>query len=305
MSRGDGPPSRGPKLPHTFRSLDLLRRLNIAAVGLSLAAATATIFSRMIGTPNEYGTVAIVTGFPTLVLGLLWAKVLRSRKTVGKSKFRQGWILSIPLAALNAAFACGFLLACESGSDPVMRFFLGMFAGATFGALFWVPALLATFLFFGLPVSWSQDLAAKGLAGEERGERVMGIASTLLGIGAFAIFALWGEISSHPRHSMLDMMGNIFLMLAPVLAVATGASATVFAQARERRRRHFVSEVESGHVEGFRVEQVPEGKVLVRVSALGGSAYRVANFEEEVYALDEEGAAREEKRAIALPRRDG
>ena len=55
---------------------------------------------------------------------------------------------------------------------------------------------------------------------------------------------------------------------------------------------------------GFRVEEVPEGKVLVRVSTLGqGGAYRVADFEEEVFALDQEGAATKEKTAMALPRR--
>lgn len=276
----------------------------MAAMGLSLAAATAAMFAKILGSPNAYGAAAITTGLPTLLFGILWAKILRSKKTVGTSKLRWGWVMSVPLAALNAAFACGFMLASETGSDTVGKFFLGMIAGATFGVFFWLPALVATLAFFGLPVSWSQDLADKGLAGEERGERVMGVASTLLALCAIAGHTWWGKAASFPGNATLDAMGNAFLWLAPLLAIASGATAAVLANAREKRRRLFVNQVESGHVTGFRIEQVPEGKVLVRVSSVG-SAYRVANFEEEVYALDEEGGAREEKRGRMAARRDG
>lgn len=305
MSSGDGPQSRGPKLPQAFRSLVLLRRLNIAAMGLSLAAATASMFSKILGSGSEYGVVALSTGVPTLLLGVLWAILLRSKKTVGTTKLRWGWLLSVPLAALNGAFACGFLFSSEGGSDPISKFFFGALAGATFGVFFWLPALLVTIAFFGLPVSWSQSLAAKGLAGEERGERVLGLASTFLAVFALAGNSWWGRIAENPRHETLDALGNAFLWIVPFLALAAGISATVFSHARERRRRHFVDDVSAGKVHGFRVEEVPEGKVLVRVSTLGqgGGAYRVADFEEEVFALDQEGAATEEKHAMAVPRR--
>ena len=50
-------------------------------------------------------------------------------------------------------------------------------------------------------------------------------------------------------------------------------------------------EVEKGAVAGYRVDAAPEGKVLVRVKSMG-EGYRVANFEEEIYTLDEAGEAR-------------
>ena len=65
-------------------------------------------------------------------------------------------------------------------------------------------------------------------------------------------------------------------------------------------RRAFVSDVEAGRVEGYRVKDVPEGRVLVRV-VHQGEGYRVANFTEEIYLLDEEGRATE-ARALELPR---
>ncbi|MBS2014588.1 MAG: hypothetical protein JST00_17000 [Deltaproteobacteria bacterium] len=292
-------------LPKAFRSLVVLRNLNIAAMGLSLAAATATAFSRILGSPNEFGMVALATGMPTLLLGLLWAALLRSRKTIGKSKVRWGWVLSIPLAALNGAFACGLLFAGEGSSDAVAKFFVGALAGGTIGMFFWLPALVLTLAFFGLPVSWSQTLATKGLAGEEKGERVLGITSTVLATFALLAHSYWEKSSLDPRNATIEMLGHAFSWGAPILALLAGSLAMVLALARERRRRTFVTEVEAGKVEGFRIEEAPEGKVLMRVSTLGaqGGAYRVADFEEEVFALDEQGAAREERRGMAMPRR--
>ena len=304
MGRADAPLSRGQKLPKAFRSLALMRRLNIGAMGLSLAAATAVAFSSTLGSPNSYGAVALATGLPTLLFGILWAFLLRSPKTVGSSKLRWGWLASLPLAAANGGVACGLLLASDShGTDIVSKFAIGVLAGATVGAFFWFPALLATLAFFGLPVSRSQRLAQQGLAGEARGERVIGLASAILGALALAARAKWGRAADYPSDQLLDAMGNVFVWATPILAIIAGAIATGFARARELRRRHFVSDVESGSVAGFRVEVVPEGKVLLRVTSVG-TAYRVANFEEELFALDAQGEAREPPRAMATPRRD-
>lgn len=146
--------------------------------------------------------------------------------------------------------------------------------------------MLATLAFFGVPVSRAQRLAEQSLAGEERGERVIGIASVVLGALTLAARIKWGQTSANPG-SALEMMGIVFLWATPILAVITGVLATAFARARELRRRSFVSDVESGSVAGFRVDVVPEGKVLLRVTSVG-TACRVANFEEEVFALDEQ-----------------
>lgn len=295
------PPSRRPRLPEAFRSLAWLRRFNVAAMGLSLAAATGSAFAAMLGRSGSYGTIALATGVPTLVCGIAWALLLRMRKTVGPSKVRLGWLASLPLAALNGALACGLLFAADAreSSDLLSKLVVGLFAGATFGAFFWIPGLLATLAFFGGPLLWSQRLAARGLAGEERGERVIGIASVVLGI-----LAIVGYAGQHPStvagsHPTLEAAGSVFLAVAPVLAVVAGALSTGLAHARERRRRAFVADVERGEVKGYRIEDAPEGKVLLRVSTVG-TLYRVANFEEEVLALDEHGEAREPARAMTL-----
>lgn len=295
------PPSRRPRLPDAFRSLAWLRRFNVAAMGLSLAAATGTTFAAMLGKPNTFGAVALATGLPTLLCGIAWALLLRMRKTVGPSKVRWGWLASMPLAAVNGALACGLLFVTDGREhgDLLSKLFVGLFAGATFGALFWLPGLLATLAFFGGPLLWSQRLAARGLAGEERGERVIGVASMVL--GALAIVGYLGQRSSAGAgsHPTLEAAGSAFLAVTPVLAIVAGALATGLAHARERRRRAFVADVERGEVKGYRIDDAPEGKVLLRVSTVG-TLYRVANFEEEVLALDEQGEAREPARAIAL-----
>ena len=53
---------------------------------------------------------------------------------------------------------------------------------------------------------------------------------------------------------------------------------------------------------GFRVDATPEGKALVRVSSFG-QGYRVADFSEEVFLLDESGEATESRLAATLPER--
>jgi hypothetical protein len=48
--------------------------------------------------------------------------------------------------------------------------------------------------------------------------------------------------------------------------------------------------VEAGGGQGLRVEPTPQGKVLVRVTS-HGEGYRVADFHEEIYSLDQDGRA--------------
>jgi hypothetical protein len=268
-------------IPAPFRSLRALRVLNVAAVGLSLAAvvaATLTIVMR------ATGFMAAITGIPTLVLGLVWAAVLRSPRTVGSSTFRWGWAASVPLAILNAALACGLMVGFEGShsADHLERFLWGGFMGATVGALVWVPALAGTLLCFGAPIAWAQKLAHKGLAGEERGEWVVGLVCTAmstLGILAATLNPASGAEKAQALILALSLGGML-----------TGGSAAGLAGAREARRRRFVAEAEDGKVAGYRVDETDEGKVLVRVVAQG-KGYRVADFEEEVFELDAAGEA--------------
>jgi len=260
-----------------FRSRRALDALTVAAVGASLAAATAAVFRLVFsGAGNN---IVLITAVPTLVLGTVWAVLLRWRATLSKSKVRVGWVLSVPLAALNGGIAGGLFLASERGGELLLRFFGGMVAGITFGALFWIPGLILTLLVFGLPIARAQRLAAQGLAGQERGDGFVGSASAVI-----ALLALASSFIPLAR----DAGGGMLRALA-AFAVALGASTLGTSLWRERLRRAFVAEVEAGRVEHFRVDASAEGKVLVRV-VTQGEGYRVADYAEEVAALDGEGA---------------
>lgn len=280
-------------IPAAFAAPKVLRRLNIAAVGLALAASTASIFGAF---AHDFS--GLVTGLPTLFVGMLWAWVLRLPNTVGSSKVRWGWVASIPFAALNAGLAAGALLTSEGGKDLVSSMLGGMILGVTFGVVFWFPALLLTLAAFGLPIAWAQRLAVKGLAGEERGERVIG--SVCLALSFCALLVSFGQIASpaslEGHRLALVSAGVVFMRVAAVLGMLTGGAATALALVREGRRRTFVADAESGKIPGYRVDPTPEGKALVRVSSQG-HGYRVADFTEEVVLLDEEGEATESRLA--------
>jgi hypothetical protein len=194
---------------------------------------------------------------------------------------RWGWLASIPLAIANAATACGILVMSDTGRPSIESFLKGTVFGATVGAIIWVPALVATLVAFGLPIAWAQKRAERGLAGEERGELVIGLVSAVIAIVSLVML------------SRLNGTNDGFLDISAFAAVGlvAGALASAFAARRESMRRKFVREVEAGSVEGFRVDETVDGKVLVRVTSMG-SGYRVANFEEHLAELDFEGEAR-------------
>lgn len=270
----------------------------MAAVGAALAAATAATFSFV--DPSFSG---IVTGIPTFLLGLVWAWALGFPQTVGKSKLRWGWVLSVPLAAANGALAAGLLLAMGSSQDVFdpRGFLFGAALGATFGVFVWVPALAATLVAFGLPIAYAQNQAQKGLAGAERGEKIVGAVCAALAVAALS--ATLRDPVEHPgidhlvnKRETLVAAGVVLTRAMAALAVVAGGLAAGLASRREALRRTFVAEVEQGKVPGFRVDATSEGKALVRVSSLG-QGYRVSDFAEELYLLDEEGAATESRTA--------
>lgn len=268
--------------PSVFRSPKVLARLNIASVGASLAAATAAVFRVLLSADGPM--IVFVTGFPTLLLGMLWARVLRSPTTLGSTSFRRGWLLSLPLAIANSSLAGGLLMLLgEHSPNHIERFVTGVMLGATFGAVFWVPGLLLTLAFFGLPIASAQSLAQKGLAGEERGERIVGLASATM-----AALAMLGSLLSANPWRGNDPLGAWGVRATALVGAATGLLAAWHAWRREVDRRAFVREVEAGKVPQFRVDDSPEGKVLVRV-LVQGQGYRVVDYVEEVAALDREG----------------
>lgn len=263
--------------PSLFRSRRFLERLADLAIGFSLAAITAVVFAGMFGWNRE--PMGIITGAPTLVFGTMWALLLRWRRTVFKSRVRVGWLASIPLAMSNAAVAAGLMLSMlDRGSKPVVNFFMGMLAGATLGVMFWGPALLATLLFFGLPIARGQRLAQKGLAGQERGDGIVGLTSAVI-----AAVALVVSVRAGSRVS-----AAWFTHALAAVGMTLGALTMLTAWVRDRQRRAFVAKVEAGEVPRFRIEPSAEGKVLVRIVSQG-EGYRVADFAEEVARIDETG----------------
>lgn len=288
-------------LPSPFRSLRSLRTLNIAGVGLSLAAITSLVLG---GITNEHDSLwlsAFVTGLPTLAVGVLWARLLRWKRTVGKSTLRVGWLLSIPLAMLNASLAAAVLLSQQSGQSRATNFLFGLLIGASYGAIIWIPALMLTLLLFGLPIAWSQRQAERGLSGEERGEGIVGLTVSVLSLGAVVtlLAIVWHHLNAatgvqHPptEHawSFLVPLGQLLTGGYAVGGLLAGVLACGLALSRERQRRQIVREAEAGRITGLRVDDTAEGKVLVRVSAQSED-YRVGDLEEELVALDLEGKA--------------
>jgi hypothetical protein len=268
-------------IPAPFRSLRALRVLNVAAVGLALAAVVAAVFG-----PTA-PVAPIATGLPTLVFGTLWALLLRWPRTVKNTSFRVGWAASVPLAALNGGVACALMMLTKHPDS--FKPLVGLVLGATFGALIWLPALVFTLCFFGLPIASAQRLAARGLAGEERGERVVGLACAAMSTLALAGASI--EPWDH-RHRFLPLIYGL-----AILGLLTGGAAALLANAREARRRRFVARAEAGEVRGYRVDPTDEGKVLVRVVSQG-EGYRVADFEQEVFDLGAEGEATRPRMAV-------
>jgi len=281
--------SDGRRETASFRSLGTLRVLNVIAVGFSLAGTTGAILGRLF----SKGEVGVACALSTLVFGLAWAALLRNRKTVGATKLRWGWVASVPLAAANAGTALG-MLGVTSTSNAVEGFLRGAALGGTIGAIVWVPALVATLVCFGYPISWAQKRAQQGLAGEERGELVVGILSgtvALLGLALTTVLLLSPFEPSY-EGAVRDPLGP-WLVIAALgfVGAASGFLAATFAKRRELVRRLFVRKVEEGAVTGYRIAESAEGKVLMRVTSMG-QGYRVANFEEPLCDLDEAGEAR-------------
>ena len=91
---------------------------------------------------------AVIVGCRHCWSASIWAATLRKRETIGSTNIPLGWALSVPLAALNGALACGLLMSMET---PQFGSFVGgMLLGATFGIMLWAPGLVLVLLLFGI-----------------------------------------------------------------------------------------------------------------------------------------------------------
>lgn len=271
-----------PELPRRFQSLKALRNLNIAAVGFSLASLVQGL-PVWLESARKLWMAPYIFGLPTLLCGVLWAILMRSPKTFAGTKTRRGWVYSIPLAMMNAGLSCGLMMTLD-GFDyhgfTIERLLGGFVLGATLGGFIWLPTLLVVLLVFGIPIAKSQKLAERGLSGQERGERILGIVTSIL--GTFGLLMSTNASTAAPAKDAAQTIGLLLAWLVPIVAMMTGGLASIQAQLRTKRRHEFVENVEAGKVEGFRIDDTPEGRVLMRVTSMG-QGYRVANFEEPVY----------------------
>jgi hypothetical protein len=194
----------------------------------------------------------------------------------------------------NAALTLSALIALTTPFDLGKGVFAA-FLGATLGAIVWIPALIATLVCFGVPIARAQRLAKKGLAGEERGEWIVGLVCVVISLVGLVISYVWA-----PKLGIGDRGGTGIEAprLMALLGLVAGMASTTLARAREARRRVFVAGAEAGNIAGYRIDATDEGKVLVRVVSQG-KGYRVADFEEEVFELDAEGEATRPKREAA------
>lgn len=272
-------------LPAAFRARKLLATISILAVGLALGASVAAVLGRVFSS----AAVGALCGASSTLIGAGWAALLRSKRRVTRWKIRLGWVVSPLFAIGNSALAAGLLISSDKGPSG---FVFGAFAGATFGVFIWLPALIVTLVCFGFPIAAAQREAAKGLAGEERGDLWIGAICAVIALLALAVNLDVGAPKGTHHASSLALS---------IAAIALGGATALVARGRQARRRDFVARVEAGSVEGFRVDPTPEGKVLLRVSSLA-EGYRVADYEQALFELDAAGEAKRPKRAaLELP----
>ena len=88
--------------------------------------------------------------------------------------------------------------------------------------------------------------------------------------------------------SILHGLGIPVALALAALGAALGLAAFASATLRAQRRKRFVRAVSEQRVPGFRIDEAPEGRVLVR-EPHGGTDYRVTDLEEELVAIDEAG----------------
>lgn len=161
------------------------------------------------------------------------------------------------------------------------------------GWVLWGSILLLMLVCFGVPIALAQRLAQSGRRGEERGELVIALVCTLVGVAS-----LLGVSLAHAGNPMTSSRaGNCLVAVSGVIA---GGLVILFLLARERGRNAFVKRAEAGEIAEFRVVPSPEGRVLVRVWCRG-EGYRVADFTEEVFLLDEQGHATQARALESAP----
>ncbi len=270
-------------IPAVFRRIGVIGMLNVPAISFVLSAGIGTAFSDTHFGLGHRTWFADACALVTLAMGPLWAIAMRVFPIAFQKKAWRGWLVCLGLAMANAGVAGAVYLSVENSrpgeglASIFMIALIGSVYATTLGVALWGPALLITTLLVGLPTAWAKRLARRGLAGEERGEWILGI-----------LFAALALVVGLVNNSVRGAHHPAFNVLA-ILAFLSGAIAAFLAIARELTRRHFVRQAEEGIMPGYRVTPSREGKVLVRVAS-HGTAYRATEHQEAICAVDAEGA---------------
>jgi hypothetical protein len=178
----------------------------------------------------------------------------------------------------NAALTTGAAFA----SSP-SNFVVGAVIGASFGVIIWGPALILALLFLGLPMGVASAMANNGLAGEDRGHTIVGLACASLGL--FTLLPMGDPPVTLTAAAWTEAWTQ---EVVGVLACLVGGAVVAAASARGARRRAFLRDVESGRRCDYRVATTLDGRRLARVR-VAGAGYRVVDAEEPICELDEAG----------------
>ncbi len=261
---------------------------------LALACTAAAGATAAFGYPIGSGATGLVAGAPTLFTAGCWVGLVRLNPRFGEeSGPRVRWMAALPLAAANGAMGGGLFCLLYGGLGHLPSTFVsGAILGATVGIIYWGPALLATLLVLGGPLRFAQRKASQGLSGEDLGGKALGgtavVASLLAlllqllapGSSAYRI----GPADAHEVRSWLRPLDLGLGYGAAILGVVGGAIVLTFSAAKSAKRKAFVTRVEHGIEQGFRVDPTPRGKVLVKLRA-PREPFRTTTLPEEVFPL--------------------
>ena len=206
-----------PSLPTASRSLPFFRAATALAVGLSMAAPATALLDG--GYPR--GT-PVAPAASTLVCGALWAWLVLPARAARPTR-GVGFAVSAPLAIVNGALASALLFATNQGTtdqlgDVARALVVGALAGMTFGVIYWLPGLVLTLLWFGLPLRAARAWALRGPEDAELG---------------FALVAVAAALPSYATVAMADASS----LAALVARAGSGLATMVVAIALARRTR--------------------------------------------------------------------
>jgi hypothetical protein len=250
-----------------------LRLLNHAALGLALGATAAVVLGLL--QPS-----LMSCALPTTVLGALVSIVVRSQKPAEDERVRSFYWAAL-FAAADAAVSGAIELQGEAepfgGHGPALRitFLDGAFLGVVYGFPIWISMLGAALVVFGFPILWARHLEKSGLAGEERGETIVGSVCAIV-----SVMTLASCVAAHPLENR-EVLVPMVLAAGGLLA---GGAAALAAVVRDTERRRFLDRAASGDAPGYLVETRRGSKVLLRV-APSSTAYRGTDVEEVVFEV--------------------